>query len=373
MTDPAPFHGDILAPGIRARFIDNGNGLVMHVLEAGFEDDRRPCVLLLHGFPELAYSWRKVMPALAAAGYHVVAPDQRGYGRTTGWDGDYHGDLGAYGMLNLVRDAVGLVAALGHDSVAAVVGHDFGSPVAAWCALTRPDVFRAVVLMSAPFTGPPALHGEDDGDDIHAALASLEPPRKHYQWYYSTPGANDDMWRCPQGVHAFLRAYYHHKSADWAANRPFELTSWSASQLALLPTYYVMELGRGMAETVAHEIPSPAQIDACAWLPDPELRVYSAEFERTGFQGGLQWYRCATEARFSRELGVFAGRTIDVPSCFIAGASDWGAYQSPGALARMQSEACTDMRGCHLLPGAGHWVQQEQPEAVSAALLAFLA
>jgi pimeloyl-ACP methyl ester carboxylesterase len=146
-----------LPPGIRSRFVPNSNGLTMHLLEAGFEGQGRPCVLLLHGFPELAYSWRKVLLPLAAAGFHVIAPDQRGYGRTTGWDGNYDGDLHAFRMLNLVRDTLGLVSALGYRTVAAVVGHDFGSPVAAWCALIRPDVFRAVVLMSAPFAGPPAL------------------------------------------------------------------------------------------------------------------------------------------------------------------------------------------------------------------------
>src|SRR4030088_2641766 len=128
-----------LPSGIRSRFVDDINGLRMQVLEAGFETKGRPCVLLLHGFPELAYSWRKVMPALAAAGYHVIAPDQRGYGRTTGWDADYDGDLNSFRLLNLVRDALGLVSAFGYSSVS-VVGHDFGSPVAAWCTLLRPDV-----------------------------------------------------------------------------------------------------------------------------------------------------------------------------------------------------------------------------------------
>src|SRR6195256_3158186 len=142
---------NVLPSGIRSRFVDNINGLRMHVLEAGFETKGRACVLLLHGFPELAYSWRKVMPALAAAGYHVIAPDQRGYGRTTGWDGNYDGDLNSFRLLNLVRDALGLVSAFGYRSVEAVVGHDFGSSVAAWCALVRPDVFRSVALMSAPF------------------------------------------------------------------------------------------------------------------------------------------------------------------------------------------------------------------------------
>src|SRR5437667_362021 len=157
----------------------------------------RPCVLLLHGFPGLAFSWRKVMPVLAAAGYHVIAPDQRGYGRTTGWDPDYDGDLASFRLTNLVRDALGLVSAFGYREVEAVVGHDFGSSVAAWCALMRPDVFRSVVMMSAPFGGPPSLPfntvhepAKPADDPIHRDLATLPRPRKHYQWYYSTREAN---------------------------------------------------------------------------------------------------------------------------------------------------------------------------------------
>jgi pimeloyl-ACP methyl ester carboxylesterase len=361
--------------------VEGVNGLDMHVLEAGFETPGRPCLLLLHGFPELAYSWRKVMLPLAAAGYHVVAPDQRGYGRTTGWDGAYDSDLGAFRIFNIVRDALGLVSALGYRSVAGVVGHDFGSPVAAWCALLRPDVFRSVVLMSAPFAGPPALPFDTaargaapapSGTDIHAALAALTPPRKHYHWYYSTRGADGDMRNAAQGIHAFLRAYYHHKSADWAANRPYPLTAWTAEELAKLPTYYVMEFGNTMAETVASEMPSPAEVDQCKWLTEEELAVYSGEFKRTGFQGGLQWYRCRTSGRFEAEQEVFSGRSIDVPSLFISGKSDWGIHQAPGVLERMQAVACKQMRGCHLVDGAGHWVQQEQPEAVTRLLLSFL-
>jgi pimeloyl-ACP methyl ester carboxylesterase len=276
-----------------------------------------------------------------------------------------------------VRDALGLVSAFGHRSVAAVVGHDFGASVAAWCALVRPDVFRSVVLMSAPFTGPPhlpfdtAAHPFPSGasETIHDELAALDRPRKQYQWYYSTPAANEDMWRAPQGVHAFLRAYFHMKSADWPGNRPAPLQSWTAGELAKLPTYYVMEAGLGMAETVAAEMPSDAAIAGCAWLPDAELAVYSEEYGRTGFQGGLQWYRCRTLGAFDAEHETFSGRTIDVPSWFIAGASDWGIHQVPGALERMQGAACTQMLGCHLIDGAGHWVQQEQPEAVTRVLI----
>ncbi len=218
-----------LPPAIRSRFVENINGLRMHVLEAGFETPSRPCILLLHGFPELAYSWRKVMPQLAAAGYHVIAPDQRGYGRTTGWDGDYDGDLVSFRLLNLVRDALGLVSAFGYRSIDAVVGHDFGSSVAAWCALVRPDVFRSVALMSAPFAGPPPLPFDTADkpathkpeDPVHRELSALPRPRKHYQWYYSTREADANMHRAPQGVHDFLRAYYHQKSADWRDNQPY--------------------------------------------------------------------------------------------------------------------------------------------------------
>ena len=382
MTSPAVASPTPLPAGIRSRFVDNINGLRMHVLEAGFEAKGRPCLLLLHGFPELAYSWRKVMLPLAGAGYHVVAPDQRGYGRTTGWDGDYDGDLGAFRLMNLARDTLGLVSALGYRSVAAVIGHDFGSPVAAWCALLRPDVFRSVVLMSAPFAGPPSLPfntadnaqaGEArSGRSIHDALTALDPPRKHYHWYYSTRAADPNMRHCPQGIHAFLRAYYHHKSADWPQNRPFRLQSWTAEELAKLPTYYIMELDKGMAESVAPHIPTAAAIAACNWLTEAELEVYSAEYARTGFQGGLNWYRCRTSGKFEAEAEVFSGRTIDVPSAFISGKSDWGVYQAPGALEAMQTRACTRMQGCHLVEGAGHWVQQEQPEAVSRLLIEFL-
>src|SRR5918995_2338566 len=372
------------SPEIRSRFVKDVNGLTMHLLEAGFEAQDRPCVLLLHGFPELAYSWRNIMLPLAAAGYHVVAPDQRGYGQTTGWDGDYDGDVGSFRLLNLVPDALALVSALGYRSVAAVVGHDFGSPVAAWCALIRPDVFQSVVLMSAPFGGPPTLPfdtadlapeaaaGSAPGSRIHRDLAALDPPRKHYQWYYSSREADDDMRHCPQGIHAFLRAYFHVKSADWKRNEPFPLESWSAEELAKLPTYYVMEAGKGMAETVAPEMPSASEIAACMWLPDDQLRVYSTAFARTGFQGGLQWYRCMTSGWNTLELQLFSGRTIDVPSCFIAGRSDWGVYQKPGDFERMQDSACTRMLGCHLVSGAGHWVQQEQPVKVAESLMEFL-
>lgn len=369
---------EVLPPGVRARFVEEVNGLRVHLLEAG--QPGRPLVLLQHGFPELAYSWRRVMAPLADAGFHVVAPDLRGYGRTTGWDDAYDRDLAPFGILNLVRDAVSLASALGHRQVAMVVGHDFGASAAAACALVRPDLFRSVVLMSAPFAGPPALpFGTADrpappkpGLDTEAALARLDPLRKHYHWYYSTREANDDMAHCRQGLHDFLRAYYHYKSGDWPGNNPHKLAAWSAEELAKLPAYYVMPLHETMAETVAPEMPTAAEIAACRWLPDEELRVYSTEYARTGFQGGLNWYRCRTTGLLAHELSTFSGRAIDVPAGFIAGARDWGVYQKAGDFDAMQTRACTRMERCTLVEGAGHWVQQERPEAVSSLLLDFL-
>ena len=381
MTDLAPLEAAALAPGIRSRFVPDINGLRVHMLEAGSSGERRPLMLLLHGFPELAFSWRKVMVPLAAAGFHVVAPDLRGYGRTTGWDADYDGDVASFRILNAVRDALGLVSALGYREVALVAGHDFGASIAAWCALVRPDVFGSVAVMSAPFAGPPALpfntvnHPPQQASPevgIHDELAKLDRPRKHYRWYYSTRPANADMWYCQQGVHAFLRGYFHYKSGDWTGNKPFPLKSWTAGELAKMPTYYIMDLHENMAQTVAAEMPYAAEIAACRWLPENELAIYSAEYERTGFQGGLQWYRRGTGGMNTAELQLFSGRTIDVPAMFVAGKSDWGTYQRPGNFERMQESACTRMLGCHLIEGAGHWVQQEQPERVSALLTEFL-
>ena len=387
-TKPAslpPYGNGTLAPGIRSRTIANVNGLTVHILEAGDETSDRPAVLLLHGFPELAYSWRKVMLPLAAAGYHVIAPDQRGYGRTTGWDGSYDADPDPFRLLNMVRDAIGLVLALGYREVAAVVGHDAGSPVAAWCALVRPDVFRRVVLMSSPFPGPPSLpFNTANGagpprpaltdDEFDAELTKLDPPRKYYQNYQRTRGANDDMLHAPQGLHAFFRAYYHYKSADWKQNKPHPLKARTADEMAKIPTYYVMERDKGMAASVAPFMPSPAEIAACKWLTDDEVAVYVTEYARTQFTGALQGYRVrrGTDPKSVAEMHTFSGRTIDVPSMYIAGKSDWGTYQTPGAVESMQSKACTRMTGLHLVDGAGHWVQQEQPEAVSELLIQFL-
>ncbi len=363
-----------LTPGVHFRHVQIHTSLNMHVLQAGLPGN--PCVLLLHGFPELAFSWRHQLTALAAAGFHVIAPDQRGYGRTEGGDDRFEGDWQASGMLELVDDVLALLKAMGIQEVKAVIGHDFGSPVAAWCALTRPEVFRSVVMMSAPFSGPPdpqswsATHAALSQEV--AALAHLQPPRQHYQWYYAGVQANADMWHPAQGLQAFLRAYYHVKSADWVGNQPQPLQAWRADELAQLPHYYVMPADQTMAQAVAAHAPSAEDVARCHWLTDADLAVYVAEYERRGFQGGLQWYRCATSLAQFEALSRYGGHTIDVPAAYIAGEADWGVYQFPGALEKMKAQACKDMRFIKLLPQAGHWVQQEQPEAVNQLLLSFL-
>ncbi len=380
-----PYGNGTIPAGIRSRAVANVNGMTVHMLEAGFERSGRPAVLLLHGFPELAYSWRKVMLPLAAAGYHVIAPDQRGYGRTTGWDDSYDADPDAFRILNMVRDAIGLVYALGHRTVAMVVGHDAGAPVASWAALIRPDIFRTVTIMSSPFEGPPSLPFDTANgaaaprraptdDELDAELAKLNPPRKYYQNYQRTRVANDNMLHAPQGLHAFFRAYYHYKSADWKGNMPHPLKARTAEEMAQIPTYYVMEKDKGMAETVAPFMPSAAEIAACKWLTEAEVEVYATEYGRAGFTGALQGYRVrrGSDPKSIGEMLTFSGRAIDVPSMYIAGKSDWGVYQTPGAVDKMQTSACTHMVGFHLLDGAGHWVQQEQPEQVSKRLVAFL-
>ena len=363
-----------LAPGIRSRSLAV-NGLRMHILEAGFEDPGRPLVLLLHGFPELAYTWRHNLLPLAQAGFHAVAPDMRGFGRTTGWETDYDGDLVPFAMPNQVADMVALMQALGYEEVYAVVGHDSGSMTAAHCALLRPDLFRRLVMMAAPFGGLPKVPGGGvclGEDPINGALAALERPRKHYHIYYTTREAAEHLDAPPQGMEDFLRAYFHHKSADWAGNTPHRLDGWRAEVIQELPTYYIMDLNATMPESVAPYMPTQEQIQNCRWLTEADLAVYAAEFSRTGFQGGLNLYRCSGWGLNDRLLAAFAGKRIQVPTRFIAGTADWCPYQRPGSLEAMSTTACADFRGIRFVEGAGHWVQQEQPEKTNELLLEFL-
>jgi pimeloyl-ACP methyl ester carboxylesterase len=215
-----PYGNATLPAGVRPRLIPNVNGLTVNILEAGFETPGRPLVLLLHGFPNLAYSWRKVMPALAEAGYYAVAPDCRGFGRTVGWDDAWDADPQPFLMLNMVRDQIALVSALGYRSTAMMVGHDQGSLLAAYGALIRPDMFPRLSLIGGGFGGAPlfpfntangaaAPHPEFTVAELEAEYAKLNPPRRGYQDYWASPEADRDMKQVPPGMTNFFRAFYY--------------------------------------------------------------------------------------------------------------------------------------------------------------------
>jgi len=324
------------------------------------------------------------MPLLAAcrSGYHVVAFDQRGYGRTTGWDTSAYAnvDMKQFSMTQLTTDALALVYALGHAEVACVVGHDFGAQAAAMCALMRPDVFRSVVLMSHPFKGVPEMPfgtGEAKKEvDLTVALEELgrlEEPRKHYKWYNSTSTAAKD-WETPdQGLERFLRGYLHLKSADWKGNKPHKLKEWSATELAKMPHYYIIPKALTFPQAVAANMQTEDENVTKRWMSDDDLAFYVQEWRRTGFQGGLNWYRAGTEKGSGSDMLLFAGKKIEVPCSFVTGEKDWGNYQQPGAIeAMIDGKSCADFRGVNFVKDAGHWPQQEKPEDVANEIIRFL-
>ncbi|KAI1276411.1 Alpha/Beta hydrolase protein [Xylaria sp. FL0933] len=371
-----------LPAGITEDYVDCGDscGLTWHVLKAG--KPGKPLVLFCHGYPELAYSWRKVLPAVAEAGYYCVAMDQRGYGRTTGWPRrSFHEvELNDYVFTNLVRDLVCLVYRLGYTEVYSIIGHDFGAVSSAMAALMRPDLFKSTVQLSHPHHPAPTPRLGDQPVrrklDVQAELARLNPPRKHYKWYNSTSEAASDWDNPPQGLDKFLRGYFHLKSAAWTRNNPHPLKEWSAEALAVMPEYYVMRKDQSMPEAVAQNMVGEDYSKTEEWLPQDVLKVYCDEWERTGFQGALNWYRAqtATTPQSTRDMLLYAGRKIEVPCAFISGKQDWGNFQQPGAIEGYEDEKTVKagcFRGVTMVDGAGHWVQQEQPEAVVQAILSF--
>ncbi|KAH8703210.1 putative epoxide hydrolase [Talaromyces proteolyticus] len=384
-----------LPEGITSRQIDLSSfgHLSFHVLEAGSPSN--PLILLLHGFPMLAYSWRRIMLPLANSGYYVVAPDQRGYGRTTGWDTRTYTevDLHAFSTTIFVRDALALVSAMGFEKVKCVVGIDAGGVTAGACAIMRPDIFESVMLLTHPFNGSPKLPFNISNDlkneglvqnniatnktgstSIHEQLAALG--RKHYKWYYSTPEANADMTipSTKGGLSAFLRGYFYVKSASWAGNKPHPLQGgWIASELVKLPYYYIMPLNSTMPEAIeelmVHESKEEIELSK-EWLSDEDIEVYTSEYSRTTFAGGLNWYRAYTDGKFKQGMDVFAGLKIKIPCAFIAGDKDWGTYQEPGTIEKMRDGTfCEDFRFFKIVEGAGHWIPQEKPDEVVEGIL----
>jgi pimeloyl-ACP methyl ester carboxylesterase len=312
------------------RFVET-NGIRMHVVEQG----AGPLVLLLHGFPESWYSWRHQLRALADAGYHAVAPDQRGYGQT-----DRPAEAHKYTQLHLVGDVVGLMDALGAER-AVVVGHDWGAPVAWNTALLRPDRVRGVVGLSVPYLprGPVSMLTA-----MHAVLGD-----GFYMAYFQAPGVADaELARDPRTT---LRRLLYSVSGD----APLEGES---------PQPVVPE-GRGLLDIMADPPALPG------WLTEADLDFYAAEFERTGFTGGLNWYRAID---LSWELmAPWQAAPVRVPALYVAGDRDL-VVNFPGVAQLIPAlpTVVPNLTRTLMLPGCGHWTQQERPTEVNTAILEFL-
>jgi len=308
------------------------NGIKMHIAE----DGDGPLVVFCHGFPELWYSWRHQLKALAEAEYHVVAPDQRGYGQT-----DRPEAIEDYNILQLSGDIIGLVDALG-ETGAVIVGHDWGSPVAWNCALLRPDIFRAVVLMSVPYI-------RRSWTDIRPteAMKRMAGEKQFYQLYFQKPGKAE-----------------HELEAD--VRRTMLIWLYSASGDA--PPDKRWRFLFGKSETLLDIGAVPETLPA--WLTEADLDFYVEEFKRTGFRGGLNWYRNLD--RLWELTPFLSGAKIRQPSLFVAGEVDGVITMYRQAFDSLE-ETMPSLRKKILVPGAGHWIQQERPNEVNDLLIEFLA
>jgi len=249
--------------------------------------------------------------------------------------------------------------------------------------------------MSHPFKGVPKLplggsmaparDTASSQPDVHTALANLEQPRKHYKWYYSTSPASAEMSPA-DGMERFFHGYFYLKSGLWPGNSPHPLKEWSAEELAKMPYYYVMPLNVGMRKAVEMALeegppPPPPGRDSTSshdkqnlpelpFLSRSDLATYATEYARTGFQGGLNYYRVGTEPKYQADLLLFAGKKIEVPTLVVLGEKDWGSYQEPGVLEKMEKEVVQDgcWRGAKMLEGVGHWIPIEGAEEVVEAI-----
>ena len=314
----------------RHRIVSAG-GTRIHLVEQG----AGPLVLLVHGFPESWYSWRHQLPALADAGFRAAAIDVRGYGRSAKPTA-----VDAYRMLCHVADNLGVVEALG-ERTAVIVGHDWGSPIAWHSALLRPDVFTAVGLLSVPY----APRGDTPP---LAAFRRMGGEEEFYIEYFQQPGRAEA--EIEEDVRSWLLGFYFTASGD-------------APPAGGGPTMATVAPGGRLRDrlTVPDALPT--------WLTEDDLDVFVGEFERTGFTGPLNRYRCVDLDW--RDLAAFSRRPIPVPSLFIWGELDGPTIWGAGAIARF-GETLPDLRGSHILPGSGHWVQQERAEDINRLLLDFL-
>jgi pimeloyl-ACP methyl ester carboxylesterase len=314
------------------------NGISIHTVSAG----AGPLVVFCHGFPESWYSWRHQLPAVAAAGYRAVALDMRGYGTTS-----HPAAIGAYSVSHLVGDVVAVVAALG-ERQAVVVGHDWGAPVAWYSALMRPDVFRAVAALSVPYIPP--IGGLPEGLTVNDLMRANAAGRDYYRLYFQEPGvAEADLER---DVERSVLGFMYTISGDIVADGVHEV-GWDGH----FP----------MGESVTDQLVVPAQLPS--WLTADDLAFYVGEMERSGYRGGLNWYRNIDA--LPGILAPFVGATIDQPALYLGGELDLIAGNTPEALAALPG-LVPGLRRTEVYPGAGHWLQQERPAEVNAALVDFL-
>ena len=321
--------------GLTHRFVET-NGIRIHVAEQG----DGPLVLLCHGFPELWYSWRHQLSALAAAGFHAVAPDMRGYGQT-----DRPEVIDQYTLLHLIGDMVGLLDALGHET-AVIVGHDWGSPVAWHAALLRPDRFRAVIGLSVPFI--------PRGPDYPSKSFPETDETVFYQSYFQSPGvAEADL---EHDVRFSMRTFLYDGSGD---------ASYSAIKADPAGHVFMVPRKGGMMANRVNPTSLPP------WLTEADVEVYVDQFERTGYRGGLNWYRNID--RNWELMAPFAGLKITVPALLIAGDRDLVlAFRGMDQVISNLPKNVPKLQKTLILPGCGHWTQQERPREVNDAMIAFL-
>ena len=318
------------------------NGIQIHIAEQG----EGPLVLLCHGFPESWYSWRHQLPALAKAGFRAVAPDMRGYGRT-----DRPEAIDQYTLFHHIGDIVGLLDALGAPR-AVIAGHDWGAPVAWHAALMRPDRFRAAIGLSVPF--------RPRGPDRPTSVMPQTEDAVFYQLYFQTPGVAEAEFE--QDVHRFVRATLYSISGDVPRPEPTVMPS-------SMPGGMMVPRQGGLQASWASEFAHPATLPS--WLTEEDVDFYTGEFERTGFGGGLNWYRNID--RNWELLAPFAGAQVTVPSLYIAGDRDpVVAFPGMDRLIPNLAHFVPALRATIMLPGCGHWTQQERAAEVNAAMIDFL-
>ncbi len=344
---------------IRKKIVQNINGLNYFFLESGnLNAEKSNAIFFLHGFPELSYSYRHLLKNFAEEGYYCIAPDQRGYGRTSQRKNSK--DLVSnYSIFNLTKDIFFLLCRLRLKKIN-LVGHDFGSYVVGYFCLLYPTYVKSIVIMSMPFGGAVQKKTSFNIKKIDNELRSLKDPKKHYQVYLSGKTANTNMINCKQGVFKFLRAYYHFKSYDYKDNKPHKLKNNSIKELCKMPEYYIMKKKNGMAQTVKYFMPTQEQIEKCIWMSNIDLAIYSKSFKKKSFQGPLNWYKMMLNANEIKKIQMLKLPIYtNIPAIFIAGKSDWGPYQKPGQLDSMR-KFFKNFYGTFFISKAGHWVQQEQ-------------